>query len=489
MVQEQETTPAVEKMSESPVKTAATAEAASAETPGSSTSPSTDKEENVKKALNALIQGKRHMLIKDTVHACAALGEACRLFTEVYGPLAREHAEAHFFYGKALLDQARAELAVFEAPAADAKSDEDTEESGEDEEEEEEEEEGEGSSEKKKADEGKKEEEAKVEAAEPVKEKEPNAEEDLNVPSPAEANGQNGSTTMEADEEQPSTSKGPADETLVDPGEDLSSLELAWEVLEIAKLSYCKQIEELEGKLKGSEVENRETQEETLKQLKQRLAESNSLLGEVGTESENYPQAIEDFKTSLAMYTEFESPDSREIAQVHFHIGVAHGLAKTFQDSIDSFKKSVEIIRQRIENLKKKVEKEKPEGETLVAIQNEIKELTELLPELEERINDTLEQEKEAMKSAEEEKMEEEIIQRNSPVKNPNPPAANDISHLVKKRKKEKNLPQQLMGIPLNPFLPPVNKFHILKKYLQVQVYYNFRGTFVGYSVTHLNII
>jgi len=41
---------------------------------------------------------------------------------------------------------------------------------------------------------------------------------------------------------------------------------------------------------------------------------------------------------------------------------------------------------------------------------------------------------------------EQEILLKNSPVKNPNLPAANDISHLVKKRK---NLDSALADIPV----------------------------------------
>ena len=419
------------KMEASPVKAAA---AAAPEQSESSSSASPEKEQDkLSKAQNALVQGKRHFLMKDTAHACSALGDACNLLTEIYGPIASEHAEAHFFYGKTLLDLARAELSVFEAPAAGEKSEDDDDEDTEGDDEDGEQEKNGDEENGEESEESAEKEEKSEEEAEPKLNTEGEvtvSEEDLNAPSPAP-----GPSTADAnDGEQPSTSSGVKAEG-ADP-DDLSNLELAWEVLEIAKLGFKKQIEEVEAKLKEKDLKDRDEQECTLKQMKRRLAETHTVLGEVSTESENYPQAVEDFKLALAMVSELESPDSREIAQIHFHIGVAHGLAKEFQDSVASFNKSVEIIRQRVANLKKSLEIEENDAAKKEQLDKEIKELSELLPELEERINDTLEQEKEASKVEEEEKMEEEIIQRNSPVKNPNPPAANDISHLVKKRKK-----------------------------------------------------
>jgi len=122
---------------------------------------------------------------------------------------------------------------------------------------------------------------------------------------------------------------------------------------------------------------------------------------------------------------------------------LAFSFDKKFQDALESFRKSVEIIENRISALKHKIEtkqtakdlgieleeNEKPESE-------EVQELTALLPELQEKISDTIDAEKDSKKEEEESKKEHEIMERNSPVKNPNPPIANDISHLVKKKKK-----------------------------------------------------
>jgi hypothetical protein len=55
---------------------------------------------------------------------------------------------------------------------------------------------------------------------------------------------------------------------------------------------------------------------------------------------------------------------------------------------------------------------------------------------MQEKVNDTIDAQKESQRSKEEEMEEQEIILRNSPIKNPNAPVAKDISHLVKKKKK-----------------------------------------------------
>jgi len=63
-------------------------------------------------AANVLAAGKRNLLVSDIPQAVEALGEACELFTKVYGETAPECAEAYFFYGKSLLEMARLENGV-----------------------------------------------------------------------------------------------------------------------------------------------------------------------------------------------------------------------------------------------------------------------------------------------------------------------------------------------------------------------------------------
>jgi len=205
-----------------------------------------------------------------------------------------------------------------------------------------------------------------------------------------------------------------------------------------------KKLEELSSSYQGGGDKTEEARKsEQLKELQKKLADTHLLLGEVATESEMYAEAVGEFKTGLTILTKIEQPDSREIAQYYFQIGLAYAFAKSFDDAICSFKKSSEIIEQRICNLTEKlgnsIPSEKLGNEANSEESAELKEIDELkalLPELQEKINDTIDAENDSKKTIEEETKEKEIIMRNSPVKNPNPPMANDISHLVKKRKK-----------------------------------------------------
>lgn len=444
-------------------------------------------------AVNFLLQGKRHLVVKDFQSAIESLGESCRLLTEGTpdgsNTVCFEGAEAHFFYGKALLEQSRLELGVLEGPElgqVDAVSEEEnSEEENEDEDDDDDEESEEadavavptGSSEameaesseatangtseaegasststtaKKPATESSTttpQESAVTSSNEAGKSKPEGQQEtevvDLNVPSPSVTSG------IVIDNEQPSTSSGLSAEAVAEKQaeEELSNLELAWEVLEVAKIGYRVILNEI-AVLKDAFNDKTDEEEkkkllEKEKMIKKRLADTHCSLGEVATESENYNQAIDEFKTGLKILDEIEGSDSREIAQYYFQMGLAYSFDKKFPEAITSFKKSVEIIETRISLLKNKIENKQTAKDLGVELEDgsktevdEVQELTQLLPELQEKITDTIDAEKESQAMEEEDQKEKEIIQRNSPVKNPNPPMANDISHLVKKKKK-----------------------------------------------------
>jgi len=122
--------------------------------------------------------------------------------------------------------------------------------------------------------------------------------------------------------------------TLTETVEDEpNNLELAWEVLELAKLGYQKQLDNVQMNLNDFSINDEEKirLQKTLDDIKRKLADTHSLLGEVGTESEIYQQAIEDFKTAITIYADVEEEDSREIAQIKFQIGLTYGLEKKME--------------------------------------------------------------------------------------------------------------------------------------------------------------
>merc|ERR1712113_11318 len=157
-----------------------------------------------------------------------------------------------------------------------------------------------------------------------------------------------------------------------DEEEEPSNLQLAWEMLELAKVVYTKQLE---------------TAEETDKSpLLEKLCSTMLSLGEVSIENENYKQAVEDIQECLKK----EEPmpkDARIIAETHYQLGVAHGFNAQHDEAVESLKSAITIIQERIKNMEKLETDE---------AKKEVAELKALVPEIEEKIKDTQDMKKEA---------------------------------------------------------------------------------------------
>merc|ERR1712042_403331 len=162
--------------------------------------------------------------------------------------------------------------------------------------------------------------------------------------------------------------------------DDPSNLQLAWEMLELAKVVYTKQIESVD-------LENKA-------QIEERLCSTIISLGEVSIENENYAQAVEDLKACLSKQDSLPK-DSRIVAETHYQLGVAQGYNNQFEDAVSSLNTAIKILKERIKNLKES--SSVPDD-----VQKEIAELETLIPEIEEKIDDTKNMEKESMKKKEE---------------------------------------------------------------------------------------
>ena len=407
-------------------------------TPANSAAESTSKEtspvksktpEQIKEEAAALIAtGKRDLLLNNIPEAVSSLAQACELLSKQFGETAKECAEVYFYYGKALLDLSRMESGVlgnaldgvpeeesesntsqFEDPAklSDKEKDEVTdnvtealEENFKDLEE------------KKKSADTKKEgteEEKKAEASKDESSKDDQVkakdtdEKSSKDETKQETEGDKSKTTegeedeaMEEDEESEDGGEESSDEKKEDGTEEKkdeeeepSNLQLAWEMLELAKVVYSKQLETGEGdKLKTEE----------------KLCSTICALGEVSIENENYKQAVEDFQDCLKKQCCNLPSDARFvfvlnslstcnaslfrcIAETNYQLGVAQGYHAQFDEAVESLQKAISIIKERIKN------KEKDESEEA---KKEVKELEALIPEIEEKINDTKDMKKEA---------------------------------------------------------------------------------------------
>ncbi|XP_062353733.1 nuclear autoantigenic sperm protein isoform X2 [Cinclus cinclus] len=190
---------------------------------------------------------------------------------------------------------------------------------------------------------------------------------------------QEGEETEESEEEDKENDKAEDDkenEMTVEDKEseedEIGNLELAWDMLELAKVIYKRQ----------------ETKEAQL-----HAAQAHLKLGEVSIESENYTQAIEEFQACLALQQKYLEAHDRLLAESHYQLALAYHYNSDFDEAVLQFGKSMEVIDKRLAILTERIKKAdtgSPEDE------KEIEELKGLLPEIKEKIEDSKESQKTA---------------------------------------------------------------------------------------------
>uniref|UniRef100_A0A8C5RZ08 Nuclear autoantigenic sperm protein n=1 Tax=Laticauda laticaudata TaxID=8630 RepID=A0A8C5RZ08_LATLA len=149
--------------------------------------------------------------------------------------------------------------------------------------------------------------------------------------------------------------------------DEVGNLELAWDMLELAKVIYKRQ----------------DTKEAQL-----HAAQAHLKLGEVSIESENYMQAIEEFHSCLALQQKYLEAYDRLLAETHYHLGLAYHYNNQYEEAVLQFSKSMEVIDKRLVML---AERLKAKGEGPAEDEKEIEELKGLLPEIKEKIEDSKE--------------------------------------------------------------------------------------------------
>ncbi|XP_048207152.1 nuclear autoantigenic sperm protein isoform X2 [Perognathus longimembris pacificus] len=267
--------------------------------------------------------GQKHLVMGDIPAAVNAFQEAASLLGKKYGETANECGEAFFFYGKSLLELARLENGVLGNALEGVHV---------------EEEEGE-----------KTEDESLVENNDNVDETEGSEEEDKE---------------NDKSEETPNES---VVENKENEEEEIGNLELAWDMLDLAKIIFKRQ----------------ETKEAQLY-----AAQAHLKLGEVSVESENYTQAVEEFQACLNLQEQYLEAHDRLLAETHYQLGLAYGYNSQYDEAVAQFSKSIEVIEKRMAVLNEQMKE--AEG-SLTEYEKEIEELKELLPEIREKIEDAKE--------------------------------------------------------------------------------------------------
>ncbi|KAH0546682.1 nuclear autoantigenic sperm protein [Cotesia glomerata] len=322
-------------------------------------------------AATAISHGKRHLLVRDYTAAVAALAEGLKILSQTHGENADELGEPYLIYGRALLGLAREEAGILGGGVPGSEEGDNVDSEDED------------SSEEKSNDTDEK-----------------NGEM-LNNPKPDDLNDSNNISIEKKAAIVPRSSKDTTstienlntdvtdrltlenekiDENSGVEDDDNESgngidLQVAWEVLELAKIVFQK---------RGSSG------------LKS-LAETYRLLGEVAMESGNHQVAITDLKQALKIFSNEEFFDPRVLAELHYQLGLAYSLLNEFDSSIQQFNKATSLLELKINQLE--TMKEPPKSDDpFYTVENEIKELKELLPEIQEKITDMTDFKQEACK-------------------------------------------------------------------------------------------
>ncbi|XP_019356930.1 PREDICTED: nuclear autoantigenic sperm protein isoform X3 [Gavialis gangeticus] len=337
--------------------------------------------------------GQKHLVMGDIPAAVNAFQEAASLLGKKYGETADECAEAFFYYGKSLLELARMENGVL----GNALEGVQVEEEGE-----------------------KTEDDSMVESADNIDETE-GSEEDDKENEKAEEDKENESVV-----EDKSAQESEEDE--------VGNLELAWDMLELAKVIYKRQ----------------ETKEAQLL-----AAQAHLKLGEVSVESENYVQAIEEFQACLTLQQKYLEVHDRLLAETHYQLALAYHYNSQFNEAVLQFSKSVEVIDKRLVMLTERIKKAGGSAQD----EKEIEELKGLLPEIKEKIDDSKESQRSA--GVAELALKATLVSGTTsgftqsggsvsaspiPVRKPADGASqcvSDISHLVRKKRKPEEETQQ----------------------------------------------
>jgi len=380
-----------------------------------SVSPQKDETATMSEAMNHLNTGKRNLLVQDIPAAVESLAVACEQFSEQHGETAGECAEAYLYYGKALLEMARLESGVLgnaldgvpeeEGKHSDNSQIEDPEMMTADEKEEV------GVKVTEALDENfTKHEEtiakltnghAKIvpdQEGEESQDDDKDAEKEMTEEKNESENKKD--AEKEKDEDKKDTENdggeenGDVNEEEAEDDEDPSNLQLAWEMLELAKVIFTRNCEEAKDDAS------------LLTEQEGKLCETYLTLGEVSLENENYTQAVEDLSKCLKKQEEKLPEDSRSIAETHYQLGVALGFQCSFEEAVKALNDAIQVLTKRIGNLKAGTESRDTSrtDDALYTKEKEIAELEKLLPEIREKIQDTEEMKKETIR-----KMKEEV--------------------------------------------------------------------------------
>merc|ERR1712096_286281 len=125
-----------------------------------------------------------------------------------------------------------------------------------------------------------------------------------------------------------------------------------------------------------------------------RLCDTLMSLGEVSIENENYSQAVEDLTSCLEKRKDKLPGEAREMAEIQYQLGVALSYHEQFDEAIKYFNDAITVLTKLLEVVKADPSRT-----------SEVEELEKLVPEIREKIQDTIDTKEETSKAK---KMKEE---------------------------------------------------------------------------------
>ncbi|XP_054903916.1 nuclear autoantigenic sperm protein isoform X3 [Poeciliopsis prolifica] len=284
------------------------------EKPCSSTAAAETSGDVMEEAKKLIGTGKRHLVMGDVISAVNVFQEACSLLAAKYGDTADECGEAFFLCGKSLLELARMENGVL------------------------------------------------GNALEGVPEESEEEEQPTNPNLETADNLDDDDDDDEEDEDEENNTQDNEEE-------DVGNLQLAWEMLEVAKVIF----------------KRKESKDDQLM-----AAQAYLKLGEVSAETGNYPQALEDFQECLTMQLKLLPPHCRLLAETHYHVATTLVSMDQYNQAIQHYNSSVKVIETRLAMLQEIIDA--AAGDDCAAEEkSELEELKQLLPEIREKVEDAKE--------------------------------------------------------------------------------------------------
>lgn len=222
----------------------------------------------------------------------------------------------------------------------------------------------------------------------------------------------------EQDEEQrkqqtDASSDEEVEEAAGEEGEEQSDFEIAWEILELARIAYLKDLDSLE-KVPEPYMAHKDDGSAAFVHTVSRVADIHMIMGDIGLETENFAQCVDDYKKYVELVAKIYGAGDGRYNEALFKLSLAY----EFLGDEESIREAISCMREVLKALRGKAEQDPA-----------------LIDDVESRISDL--QQVEKSRRAEEEQLVGVLKGVVTQVKRE---ATNDLSGLVKrKKKKEKN--------------------------------------------------